>query len=103
MSILPAKGTPGPLPASPAFYESIMRDEYMKQKMAAMSSAIGSVSIGSTSAAPTGDVSICIHPTANGYTITLQGDATRKEWVCPDGVSIVDIIAVALAEFNLTK
>ena len=103
MSMLPPKGTPGPLPTYPSPFDSILRDEFLKQTVAQNMSTMSSVNIGSTQAAPTGDVSIRIHPTANGYTITLQGDSTRKEWVCPDGMSIVDIIAVALAEFNLTK
>jgi len=53
--------------------------------------------------APNLDIRIIIHPTANGHTVVLSNNNGQKEWVCPDGASIVDIIAVALAEFNLTK
>lgn len=80
-----------------------VRNHYAQQTMrAATNAAYGSDPWLAPSVSD--DVHVVIHRTANGHTITIRSDMhTTKEWVCPEGTSVIDVIAAALAEFALTK
>jgi len=120
MSMLPVKPSCGPggglyggaampnpadslSPVDRALYEEKAKRQAQAQA-AYRNNSIGTMmSVNMAAPAPNLDIRIVIHPTANGHTVVLSNNNGQKEWVCPDGASIVDIIAVALAEFSLTK
>lgn len=78
-------------------------ERYLAIHLGSIQSSAGQMTAGYPT--PNGDIRITIHPATNGYTVIIGsgGGSVPKEWVCPDGASLIDIIAVALAEYNLTK